>query len=302
MSAKDLVTKNSILLELQQSFRRAVAALKMLFVTNPMLVEIQREKNKALAAHNWRGGQLAARVLLGLVYLSILALLLRYIEDVEPVILMYVLLAMLTIMVPAALYGTIAGEREKRSLDLLLVAPVTAGQIVVGKFGRGFVSMIAITVAIGLPAFVVEVVRQIDPPYYYQAERNGFLGFFISLAFCITAGLAVGGLTMWISSKTRTASAAILSTVGAIFLLLAVTPAIALTMEQIAPAMSELILNMNPFVGLAGAYSGEAFNYDQHLPNALYTGMAMTAYLLVAVVTLYMATQNVKELAKGRVV
>ena len=277
-------------------------SLGHLFKNNPMLAEIQREKNKALAQHNWRGGQLAARILLGLVYLSILVLLLRYIEYVEPVILMYILLALLTIMVPAALYGTIAGEREKRSLDLLLAAPVTPGQIVVGKFGRGFVSMIGLTLAIGLPAFVVEVVQQIDGSSPSGLQPNGFAGFFISLLFCIMAGLAVGGLTMWVSSKTRTSSAAILTTVGAIFLLVAVTPAIAATMSEIAPELSEFVLKMNPFVGLADAYFGDVCLFGNQVFSSHYTWIAMLAYLLATVLTLYLASENVRELSKGRVV
>lgn len=277
-------------------------SLAHLFKNNPMLAEIRREKNKALAQHNWRGGQLAARVLLGIVYLFILGLLLLNIDWVEPVILMYVLLTLEMILVPAALYGTIAGEREKRSLDLLLVAPVTPGQIVIGKFGRGFVSIIGLTLAIGLPAFVVEVVWQVDGSYgysMYAGERNGIAGFFVSLVFCLMAGLAIGGLTMWISSKTRTSSAAILTTVGAIFLLVAVTPAIALTMQDIAPALSEFIVNMNPFVGLAGAYSGETLSYSQQLPSSFYTWIAMLAYGLATVLTLYLASENVRELARG---
>lgn len=276
-------------------------SLGHLFKNNPMLVEIQREKNKALAEHNWRGSQLAARILLGLVYLSILMLLLRYIDIVEPVVLMYVLLALQTVMVPAALYGTIAGEREKRSLDLLLVAPVTPGQIVIGKYGRALIPIVGLTVAIGLPAFVVEVVKQVDGRQIglYGAERNGIVGFFVSLAFCLMAGLAVGGLTMWISSKTRTSSAAILTTVGAIFLLVAVTPSIAVTMEGIAPGLSEFVLSMNPFVGLYGAYSGDTLSYDQEMPSTFYTWFAMLLYLLATVATLYFATENVRRLAKG---
>ena len=279
--------------------------LAHLFKNNPMLAEFQREKNKALAEHNWRGGQLAARVLLGLVYLTILGILLRFIDEVEPVVLMYILLALQTVMVPAALYGTIASEREKRSLDLLLVAPVTPGQIVIGKFGRGLIPIIGLTVAIGLPAFVVEVVKQMDGSNrfgMFGPGQNGFGGYFFSLAFCLMAGLAVGGLTMWISSKTRTSSAAILTTVGAIFLLVAVTPAIAVTMQDIAPALSEFVVNMNPFVGLAGAYSGETLSYSQQLPSSFYTWIAMLAYGLATVLTLYLASENVRELARGRAV
>jgi hypothetical protein len=140
-----------------------VSTFRQLFVENPMFAEIQRERNKALAEHNWRGGQLAARVLLLVIYLFLLILTLNYVHVVEPFVLMYVMLGLATVLIPAGLHGTIAGEREKRALDLLLVAPVTPGQIVVGKFGKTFLSLLMIFVSVGIPAFIIELVKQGEP-------------------------------------------------------------------------------------------------------------------------------------------
>lgn len=276
-----------------------------LIVNNPMLAEMQREKNKALAEHNWRGGQLAARILLGVIYLSILAMLLYWIEIVEPVYLMYVLLMLETIMIPAALHGTIAGDREKRSFDMLLVAPLSAGQIVVGKFSRGFVTIMGLALAIGLPALVVQIVKLFNGSnannFNTNIERNGFVGFVVSFVFCVAAGLAMGSMTIWISSKTRSNSAAMLSTIGALFLVLIVAPFIAAIMETFAPTLSEFIVQMNPFVGLASAYSGEEIGYNQSLGSSFYTVLSIMIYSAATVFFLTLATGNVYAMSRGRI-
>ena len=157
-------------------------------------------------------------------------------------------------MIPSVLHATIAGEREKRSLDMLLVAPVTASQIVIGKFSRALVPIVALSLAIGLPTLVVELARSADGAERDGLNRSGMLGFVIASLFCLLFAMAIGGLTMWISSKTRTASAAMMSTIGALFLLLIVVPAIAGTMSYGGGEFAEFILEINPFIGLYTAY------------------------------------------------
>ena len=275
-----------------------------LIANNPMMAEMHREKNKAFAAHNWQGAQLAARILLGVVYLSVLALLLSIIESVEPFYLLYFLLFLETIMIPAALHGTIAGDREKRSFDMLLVAPLTAGQIVVGKFSRGFVTLIGLAIAIGLPALVVQLVKISTGSYSYgygynEPERGGLLGFFVAFVFCVTAGMAMGAMTMWISSKMRTHSSAMLATIGALFLVLIVAPVIAGIMGVFTETLSEFMLQMNPFVGLYTAYSGEGIGSS--MGGGFYTLLAIVIYAAATVFFLTLATGNVYAMSKGRI-
>ena len=274
--------------------------MKHLFGRNPMMAEVLREKNKVLAPENWRGSQLAARILLGVIYLFLLALVLFYIEYVEPVMLLYVLMAVQTLMIPSALHGTIAGEREKRSLDMLLVAPVTASQIVIGKFSRALVPVIGLSLAIGLPTLVVEIAKSADTAQRDDLNRAGMLGFAIASLYCLLYAMAIGGLTMWISSKTRTASAAMMSTIGALFLVLVVVPAIADTMSYVGGGPAELVVLLNPFVGLYFAYMGgsEYSGYAQSTP-ADYTLLAMIVYAACAAVTLWLATNNLRNLARS---
>ncbi|MCH7904723.1 MAG: ABC transporter permease subunit [Armatimonadetes bacterium] len=272
--------------------------MKHLFAGNPMMAEVLREKNKALAPESWRGGQLAARILLGVFYLLGLALVLNNIQYIEPVILLYVLMGVQTLLIPAVLHATIAGEREKRSLDMLLVAPVTASQIVIGKFSRALVPVVALSLAIGLPTLAVELARSADGAERYDLNRPGMLGFMIASLFCLLFAMAIGGLTMWISSKTRTASAAMMSTIGALFLLLIVVPAIAATMSYGAGDFADFVIEMNPFISLYSAYMGPSEQGAFSVSSGEYTLLAMILYAVCTVVTLWLATNNVHKLAR----
>ncbi len=55
-------------------------------------------------------------------------------HNTNPISLIMFETGLLTVFAPMMLYGAIAGERERRSWDLLLAAPITKSQIVFGKF------------------------------------------------------------------------------------------------------------------------------------------------------------------------
>ncbi len=279
-------------------------AVKHLFVGNPMFAEVVREKNKALAEHNWRGAQLAARVLLLVIYLFLLILTLRYVTYVEPFILMYVMLGLATILIPAGLHGAIAGDREKRSLDMLLVAPVTPGQIIIGKFGKTFLSLIMLVIAIGVPALVIELVKETASTSRIDMHISGLAGYFRSLALVLATGLSMGGLTMWISSKTRSNSGAMLATVGALFVVLIVIPAIGGVMSALSPTASEMLVGTNPFVLLFYAYNGDpSYGYPNVAENhgSYYLWPTIILMLLLTALFLALATENLRNIARGRV-
>jgi ABC-type transport system involved in multi-copper enzyme maturation permease subunit len=275
-----------------------------------MFVEVQREKKKAMAEHNWRGAQLAARVLLLVIYLFLLILTLRYVEYVEPYVLMYVMLGLATILIPAGLHGAIAGDREKRALDMLLVAPVTPGQIIVGKYAKTFLSLVLLIVAVGAPALVIEVVRDGSIAPRHDLHIPGVLGYLRSLALVCATALCMGGLTMWISSKTRSNSGAMLATVGALFVVLVVVPSIGAVTRMIAPDAAHLLVSSNPFVLLFHAYNGTPdyatmpyYTSAEEFPPdpALYLWPTIALMLTLTAAFLFFATENLRNIARGRV-
>ncbi|HXH60175.1 MAG TPA: ABC transporter permease subunit [Fimbriimonadaceae bacterium] len=279
--------------------------MRHLFIGNPMLGELQREKNKALAPHNWQGSQLAARVLLVIFYLLLLLIVLVYVRDIEPYHVLYALLGLLTVLLPASLHGVIAGEREKRSLDMLLCAPLTAGQIVVGKFSRAAITMIGLVLAIGVPALIIEVVKEFYVPREVAMEGHTMGGFFYALLVCLVTAVFISSVTLWISSKTKTSSSAMLSTIATLFLFFVVAPAIGSVVRPISFAASNMLTLTNPYVTLINAYTGQTLRISmpygsEQVATMPYTLVSIAACLLASVLFLVLATQNVYELSRGR--
>lgn len=286
-----------------------MTSIKHLFKGNPMFAEVQRERKRALAEHNWKGGQLAARILIGVFYFFFIVLTMNFIESIEPFVVMYVMLGLATIVIPAGLHGTIAGEREQRALDMLLVAPVTPGQIIVGKYAKSFLTLAALAFFIGAPAFFIEIVKSTDYQRSYSQSNSGMVGFLVTMILVISTAMMIGALTIWISSKTKTKTGAMLATIGALFVYFIVFPLIGGSINVVAPGLSEMIVYSNPYTLLYHAYTGIPQDYGygysysaqyQALHPAVYVWPMVFAQLLMVPLFLVLATNNLKNLSLGR--
>lgn len=110
-----------------------------LFFRNPMAVEMKRVAKRLT---NFR--RAGASVGLGLVvYVLIVVVVWSNRTALSPIHVVLAQTIFFGLMIPSLMYGAISGERERRSWDLLLVAPVTKAQVVVGKF-MGAVAALAI--------------------------------------------------------------------------------------------------------------------------------------------------------------
>jgi hypothetical protein len=121
--------------------------------------------------------------------------------------------------------------------------------------------------------------------------------------------MAMGGMTMWVSSKTKSNSGAMLATVGALFVVLIVVPMMGGVVSSLSPELSRFLLYSNPFVLLYWAYTG-APTYTSYSTTAI-TGEPFQPYsylwptvivmLLAAAAFLYFATENLRAISKGKV-
>src|SRR3978361_787141 len=111
-----------------------MGSFKANVIQNPMLIEALRmgrkffgvsRVGKASAVFIWLGA-----VIYALLFMTVLAF--RRDMSSEGIILCQT--GLFCFLLPAITYGAISGEREKRSWDLLIVAPVSKSQIVLGKF------------------------------------------------------------------------------------------------------------------------------------------------------------------------
>lgn len=272
--------------------------MKHLVVGNPMFAELQRQKRVALSKQNWSGGPLGARVLLISVYAYLFFLTVTNPRSVEPVALLYVLMVILFLCMPATLHGAIAGDRERRSLDLLLVAPVTPGQIIVGKFARGLALMLAIMVSIGLPCFIVQAVHGAQGMSFYWSDSYGMAGFLRGMLLVFATGAFLGALSLWISTRARSNGAALLGVVGAIFLIYVLSFVFASVIGVMSETGSQMLIDVHPFVALANTTIRNA-GWASH-DTVAWAWFSTICHLGLAAVLLASARNNLERISKGR--
>jgi hypothetical protein len=104
-----------------------------LVVRNPMLIEIQRYRRRYLSFSGVHAVNSAVLALALLCYAGVVLLVCNFRGALSGIALIAAQTGLFVLFAPGMLYGTIAGERERRSWDLLLVAPISKAQIVMGK-------------------------------------------------------------------------------------------------------------------------------------------------------------------------
>jgi hypothetical protein len=119
----------------------------------------------------------------------------------------------------------------------------------------------------------------------------------------------IGAITMWVSSKTKTKTGAMLGTIGVLFVIFIVLPSIGGVINFVFPGVSQALTSTSPFVLLFWAYMGFADNYDyaygygyeEQAQSAFYVLPTMIAMALLTVLFLVLATRNLQKIALGRV-
>src|SRR5438067_2544501 len=110
------------------------ALWRTLVMENPMAIEVNRFRRRFLEGGRGKTVNTMILVVAIVAYAALLLVIANMSGDFPPVALIFLQTGVFTLLTPAMMYGSISGERERRSWDLLLVAPITHAQIVVGKF------------------------------------------------------------------------------------------------------------------------------------------------------------------------
>lgn len=221
---------------------------RSLVIENPMTVEIKRFRRKFLTVTPSRAGNSALLVLVILGYGLLTWTVMTARGSIPPSAVLYIQTGVFVILGPALLHASIAGEREKRTWDVLLVAPVTHAQIVFGKFLGAFAAVIAIAVATLFPMLIAAVT--------YASGRYSFgvsvthidlYNLFLSDLLSISFGLLVCAFTILFSARVKRPLAALGTTFGVLAVTLIGVPtltAIAVGGDMVS---SQFILYGHPF-------------------------------------------------------
>ena len=188
-------------------------AYETLFRANPMRIEIARFRRRFLGFGS-SGLTSALLALVGLIYLGMVLLVANMRGEMPPVGPVEFQTALFCLLGPAMLHGAIAGERERRSWDLLLVAPVSRGQIVAGKFLGALAALAVGSVALALPIAIAAV----------ASGKTELYDLLLGEASSISFGMAVCAGTIFVSARCQRPFMALGLTLGALALWLGVLP------------------------------------------------------------------------------
>ncbi len=143
---------------------KAAFLWRQLVSENPMSVEVGRFRRRFLEGTRSRNLNTTILVLALVAYASLMVVLSNMSGELSPNSLIFVQTGVFVLLAPTFMYSAIAGEREKRTWDLLLAAPVTHAQIAVGKFLAGLAGLGATLVLFILPTLFTS--------FTFDNERN----------------------------------------------------------------------------------------------------------------------------------
>lgn len=172
------------------------------------------------------------------------------------VAIMFLQTLMISVLAPASTAGTISGERERQTLDLLAVTPISSVAIVVGKLFSALTWVFILILASVPVSALVFVYGGVAP----DDLLRGYLMLFVT-------AIAFGALGIFFSALIRRSGAAtgltfvsvIVATVGLTFIwvFLRIGQANNLNANTLAEQRPpEALLFLNPFVGQADVACG----------------------------------------------
>ena len=279
-----------------------------LVVQNPMLIEITRFRRRYFS---FKGSNSVNAVVLTLVLICYATLVLIVVDNrtaFSPINLIEFEMGFLTLFAPMMLYGAIAGERERRSWDLLLAAPISKAQIVAGKF-------IGAMTALGIAIVFFQVPILITA---FSNKESKFGSVLVAELVSISFVMNVCALTILFSARVKRGLMALGATLGILMCGLVVFPSL-IGFGGSDRRITDVSLYLHPFyvVGriqdasrVYGLIASGGYTYgstEDRLPPtgwgilqiAVYLGLTITC-LIWATKTLNFAENEVKFLPQGK--
>jgi|GEM_PF-1465561 len=171
-----------------------------------------------------------------------------------------VLVTFALVLAPAIMAGSLAGEKERGALGLLLTTRVTPREVVLGRFA-GKLSQLAMILFAGLPAVVL-----LGP---LTGSTPGITGLLLLLPLAV--GFGSGGLALAVSAVSRRGRDALLSVylLDLVFLLIPLADSLGVGLGPF-----ERLTVLNPYTCLGGLIWKEQVD-ETWLSIGLWSGMGM---------------------------
>jgi hypothetical protein len=264
--------------------------------SNPMMAEVRRVNRKLFNAGNWKASMTAGVILVGIIYLFFLGMVARFYDAMEAEWMLYALMTIMFIVIPVNLNGVISTEHEKRSFEMLLVAPLTPSQIAVAKLLRGGGAFLLTVGLLIVPAVWLLIVQAIKVSYSPGFDAGyPVIGFISGLCVVLASAVLSASVCVYISSRTRTIAASMASALGLHFVVLVLVPVIlgAAGVQQVASIVSF------PFTALGIAIGGVTDLSGTPVELMTVWFVSIPFWLSLSVVFMYMTAEQVRRSARG---
>jgi len=223
--------------------------LNELFWDNPMKVEIMRALRKFGTLNRNNSTNVVMVALVAVIYLIIVASNFVFRAVVPAFVPLYLALILVTLTGPIGNYQSIAGEREKRTWELLVVSPVTKAQIVIGKWMGAILLCLLWVVLSWLPVLVLSIP---DPAGSYSGREEmnvGLVDFLQAQAILITFALFTTSLTIFFSARSQRSLNALGLSLTILFVILILVPVVASALSLTPDSgVRDVITISNPFM------------------------------------------------------
>lgn len=250
---------------------------------------------------------------LGLVFLMVIAYLSIYgtnqqIERMaryQDTLMLYVLIgvfqfALILLIVPAFTAGTITGEKERQTFDVLITTNRKPIEIIIGKLGSS-VSMILLLIVSSLPILAI----------VFSVGGVSLIDIVLYVILCSFEAVFVGSIGLFFSSISKSTTKSTVSTYITI-LILVIGTAIVLGILYLLLSKQNtvLILLINPLVTVVALLMRQTGNetlFAQYINqvgscNTLilehWIAISVVIQMVVAVVMIYLSTKNIDRIKK----
>ncbi|MBS1713321.1 MAG: ABC transporter permease subunit [Armatimonadetes bacterium] len=222
------------------------ATFREVFADNPVLAETWRPFARARRGKNWKANSIVTGLLVAAVYGALLAGGMQIVDYLEAGVFLILLVVLTPLFVATVLYPSLAAEREKKTMDLLLVAPVTAPQIVTAKLARALWPLVGLEITLLVPALVFGLVRISRGLAPGNPDANFFGGMAVIFVLSLVVAWFVAAMALFLSSVNRTTSGALTAVIGGLFVVYGVLPVFAAALSPLSRNLSEFIIAYHP--------------------------------------------------------
>jgi ABC-type transport system involved in multi-copper enzyme maturation permease subunit len=253
-----------------------VSLFQKLFTENPMLIEVRRYRRRLFGGGRASGMNIAV-LTLGLVcYIGLLMIVGNGNGSIPPIVIVMIQTFVFTLAAPAILNNSIAGEREKGTWDLLLVAPVTKAQIMMGKFAGAMTNLLLGAALFLLPMFICA----------FSYQRTEILPLVLAEIDSIAFAVFLCSFTILFSARCRRGFTALGVVLGLLFIGMVVYPTVIISaLGPGSASLGNVFLLYHPFFVQSSLLDGRAFSNAQSRPvmDAL---IQIGTFLFLSVVTM----------------